>query len=177
MRDLLVAPLLQALDFKLQSRILAVDRAQNFPIVQRIAERSLLFVQVRAGNDGIHQIALVLHQPQRALEMRFAGMLIERLAQNIDALVQIGLGLDLPVDRSDEGRQFLPLLLLDVVSEGLKNRVVRILGQIGPGRPSWPWGNCVPRGSCAPRRMRCSSRRARSALRCRSSGNWRRSRD
>jgi hypothetical protein len=37
-RDLLVASLLQALNFERQSRILAIDRAQNFPIVQGIAE-------------------------------------------------------------------------------------------------------------------------------------------
>ena len=73
---LLLATFLQPLDFKLQSRILAVNRAQNFPIIERIAERTFLFVMVRSRNDGVHQIALVFDQPQGALEMSFVGMQI-----------------------------------------------------------------------------------------------------
>ena len=64
---------------------------------------ALLLVQVGARDDGIHQIALILHQAQRTFEMRFAGMQIERLAQNVYALVEVGLGLDLTIDRRDEG--------------------------------------------------------------------------
>ena len=58
-------------------------------------------------------------------------MLLQGLAQNADALVEIGLGLDLAVNLRDQRRQFLPLLLFDVIAESLKNRVGRILRQIG----------------------------------------------
>ena len=60
-------------------RILAVNRAQDFPVVERIAERTLLFVMVRPRDDGVHQIALVFDQPQGALEVSFIGMLIPGL--------------------------------------------------------------------------------------------------
>ncbi len=139
MRTLLVAPLLQALNFKRQSRILAVDRAQDFPIVQGIAERCLFFVKVRPGDDRVDQVALVLHQTQRAFKMRLSGMLIQRLAQNVHALVQVRLAFDLAIHGSDESGEFLPLVLLDVVFQGLKDGVVRVLDQVrlagshGPG--------------------------------------------
>ena len=78
--DLLVAPLLQAFNFKRQSWILAVNCAQDFPVVQGVAERCLFFVKVRSRDNLVDQITLVLHQPQRALKVRFSGMLVQRLA-------------------------------------------------------------------------------------------------
>jgi hypothetical protein len=51
--DLLVASLLQALNFKRQSRILAINRAQDLPIVQGITERGLFFVEVRPRDDRV----------------------------------------------------------------------------------------------------------------------------
>ena len=81
--------------------------------------------------DRIHEIALVLYQAQSALEMRLAGMLLKSFAQNADTLVQVRLDLNLSIDLGDQGRQFLPLLLLDVIAEGLKYRIGRILRQIG----------------------------------------------
>src|ERR1019366_5250667 len=121
--NLLLAPLLQALDLEGQSRILAVDSAQDLPVVQRIAIRSLFLVQVCPGDDGVDQVALVLHQPQGAFEMRFSGMEIERLAQNVHALVQIRFSFYVAVDGSNERRELLALLLLDVVLESLENGI------------------------------------------------------
>src|SRR5580704_5343507 len=127
---LLLASFLQALDFKLQAGILTVNGAQNFPIIEGVAERILLFMMVSAGNDRVHQIALVFHQAQGALEVGFIRMQVERLLQNVDALIQIGLGFDLTVYGSHKGRQLLPLLFFSVILERLKNRVGGILGQI-----------------------------------------------
>ena len=101
--SLLVAPFLQTFHFKRQPGILAVDGAQDFPVVQRIAVRALLFVKVGARDDGVDQIALILHQPQRAFKVRFSGMKIESLAQNVHALVEIRFRLDLAIDRRDKG--------------------------------------------------------------------------
>ena len=67
----------------------------------------LLFVQVRAGHDGIHEVALVLHQSQGALEMRLSGVLFQGLAQNTHALVQIWFDFNLPIDLGNQ-RQTVP---------------------------------------------------------------------
>src|SRR5271165_5169794 len=58
-------------------------------------------------------------------------MLLQGLAQNTDTLVKIRFGLNLPVYLRDQRRQLLALLFFDVIPKGLKNRIVRILGQIG----------------------------------------------
>ena len=101
--SLLVAPLLQTFHLERQPWILAVDRAQDLPIVERIAVRTLFFVKVCPGNDRVDQVAFVLHQPQSPFEVRLSGMQIERLAQNVHALVQVRLRFYLAIDRCDEG--------------------------------------------------------------------------
>jgi hypothetical protein len=60
--SLLLAPFLQTLDFKLQSRILTIDGTQDLPVVESVAEGALFFVKMRAANDGVHQVTLVLNQ-------------------------------------------------------------------------------------------------------------------
>jgi len=127
---LLIAPFLQALDFKGQSWILVVDGSQNFPVIQRIAVRSLFFVKMCTRDDGVDQVALILHQPQSAFKMRFSGIQFEGLTQNVHALIEIRFRLHLTIDRGDESRKVLPLLLLDVVAKSLKDGIVRILSQI-----------------------------------------------
>src|ERR1700691_6197972 len=95
--NLLITALLQALNLESQPRILAVDSAQDFPIVQRVAVSSLLLVKMGAGDDGVDQVALILHQAQGAFEVRFARMEMKRLAQNVHTLVEVGLSFHLPI--------------------------------------------------------------------------------
>ena len=67
---LLLAPLLQALDLKFQTGILAVNVAEDFPIIERVRKQGLFLVRVGARHDRVHQVAFVLHGSQCPLEMR-----------------------------------------------------------------------------------------------------------
>ncbi len=60
-----------------QTWISIVDGAQDLPVVQRIVIRSLFFVQVGPGADGVDQGPLVLRQAQGAFKMRLSGTRIE----------------------------------------------------------------------------------------------------
>src|ERR1017187_3102861 len=73
------------------------------------------------SHDRVDQVAFVLHQAQRAFKVRFSGMQIQRLAQNVHALVQVRFSLYPAIYGSDEGRAFLPLVLFDVVFESLED--------------------------------------------------------
>ena len=101
--NLLVTALLQTFNLERQPRILAVDGAQDLPIIQRIAIRALFFVKVGPGHDGVDQVAFVLHQPQCTFKMRLSRVQIERFTQSVHALVQIRLGLNLAINGGDEG--------------------------------------------------------------------------
>src|SRR5229473_6308882 len=57
-------------------------------------------------------------------------MEIERLAQNINPLLEIRFSLYLTIERGNESGELLPLLFLDVVLESLENCIARILGQV-----------------------------------------------
>jgi len=109
---------------------LAVDGAQNLPIVDRIYERAFLFVMVGPRDDRVDQVALVLHQPQCAFEVRLPGILLQGFFQNVHFLVEIGLSFHLPVDGSNERRKLLPLLFFNVILERLKKRVIGILSEV-----------------------------------------------
>ena len=132
--DLLVASLLQALDFEVQSGILAVNRAQDFPIVEGIAERRLLFVKVGPGDDRVDQVALVLHQPQRALKVGFAGMQIQRFFRMFTRLSRSGSASTCRSTEAMNAESSCRCLLLDVVFQRLENGIVRILDQISLDR-------------------------------------------
>ncbi len=55
-------------------------------------------MQMRARDDGVHQVAFIFHQPQSALEVRLSRMRVKGLLKNIDTLFQVGFDLNLPVD-------------------------------------------------------------------------------
>src|SRR5579872_68723 len=128
---LLIAAFLQALDFKAQARILAVNGSQNFAIVERVTVQALLFVEMGTGYDGIYQVAFILHEAQRPLEVRFIGMQVERFAKDADTFVEVGLVFYPAIHGGDESGEILALMFLNVVLECLKNGVVGVFGQVG----------------------------------------------
>ena len=100
---LLVAPA-DAVDLPLQPGVLRIDGPQDFPLLQRFAELAPLLIGLGLADDGVDQIAFFPHGAQGTLEMRFAGIPLQDFGQNIDALVEIGLGFHAPVDFGDVGR-------------------------------------------------------------------------
>ena len=129
---LLIAPLDQPLNLERQPRLLIVDRFQDLPLIQRVVELPALFEEARFGHDGIHQVPLVPHQPDRTLEVRFAGVQLERIFQYAHPPVQVRFRVHPPVGLRDHLRQPLPLPLFHVELERLKQRVVGIFRQILP---------------------------------------------
>jgi hypothetical protein len=129
---LLVAPFHQALNFEHQAGLLVVDRFEDLPLVQGFVELPAIFEKARLGDDRIHQVPLVAHQPHGPLEVRFAGIKLQRLFEDGCPFVQVGLGFHAPVGFRDHARQLLALALLHVELQCLKQRVVRVFCQVLP---------------------------------------------
>src|SRR5260221_5308098 len=71
-----------------------------------------------------------MHTWQRVSKLRLYGMMIQRLPQNVHPLVQVRYSLYMTIHRSNESRQLMPLVFLDVVFEGLEDGIVRVLDEV-----------------------------------------------
>ena len=130
-RRVLVCPILaDALDFEIEAGISGVNGADDLPLVERLIELLALFVKLGLGDDGLHQIAFILDEAERSREVFFRGILAGGFFQDGDTEIEIRFLIDAAVGFGDEGGELLPLPLLDIELEGLKEGVVGIAGEV-----------------------------------------------
>src|SRR6202035_277841 len=97
-----------------------VERARPLPLLQGLSKLPALLKKARFGDDGIHQVALIAHDPYGALEVALARIQLQRLLENTHALVQVRLLLHAPVGFGDYYRQALSSALLHIELQRLE---------------------------------------------------------
>src|SRR5882672_6940616 len=85
----LLASLLDALDFEVESRILWVDTAQRIPLAQRLAHQVLLFVLAGLRDNGVDQVASFSQAGGASLEVVFVRVSLERFFKALHGPVEV----------------------------------------------------------------------------------------
>jgi hypothetical protein len=93
--------------------ILRMKGAERLPFIVRFGELSLRFVVPGAGDQRIHQIALLFDGPQPLRERRFVRKEPDRFLGKLKLLLEICFRLDPRVELGDCRRTRLPLALID----------------------------------------------------------------
>ena len=153
-KQLLIAAAADALHLEIETGVLAVDGFQDLPLSEGVRVLAVIFVGLGFDLNRLHQVALLPHGAQRALEVRLARIALQGVGENGDALLEVGLGLDPAIDLRDAVGEFLALTLLDVKFQRLEQRLPGVKRQLLFTDAPVPRRNCRPPGSCARFRRR-----------------------
>ena len=125
--SLLITPFGDPIGFQIQTRVLRINRAEDFELAKSFCILSALFPISDFLDDGRDQVAALGDPVQPFLEMCFRRVKPECLGQDRYLSVQIRFCLYVTIGLDDVGGKVLPPAFTHVELEGLKQRVLGIL--------------------------------------------------